>query len=202
MNHAHHKHDIKHESGHSHAGHSNHGSMVKDFKKRFWISLLLTIPVLFLSPIIRQFLHLEEVLAFRGDMYVLFILSSLIFFYGGWPVLKGLVDELSNRKPGMMTLIAVAITVAYVYSSLVVFGLPGMMFFWELATLIDIMLLGHWIEMKSVMGAGEALEKLAKLMPANAHKIMPDGNVKEVPLSELAINDRVIIKPSQKIPTH
>ena len=200
MMHDHHKHTTKHGNNHAHAGHGNHGSMVQDFKKRFWISLLLTIPVLFLSPIIRQFLYLEELLAFRGDMYVLFILSSLIFFYGGWPFLKGFIDEVSSRKPGMMTLIAVAITVAYVYSSLVVFGLPGMMFFWELATLIDIMLLGHWIEMKSVMGAGEALEKLAKLMPANAHKIMPDGNIKEVPLSELAIGDRVIIKPGEKIP--
>lgn len=188
------------QASHAHTGHTSHRAMVQDFKKRFWISILLTIPVLFLSPIIRQFLQLEEVFVFKGDMYVLFILSTCIFFYGGWPFLKGLVDELSNRKPGMMTLIAVAITVAYVYSSLVVFGLSGMMFFWELATLIDIMLLGHWIEMKSVMGAGEALEKLSKLMPANAHKIMSDGNIKDVPLSELAIGDCVIIKPGEKIP--
>lgn len=200
MTHNHHQHHEKHHAKAGHAGHSNHGDMVQDFKKRFWISLLLTVPVLFLSPMIRQFLHLEEVLAFRGDIYVLFLLSSLIFFYGGWPFLKGLVNELSNRKPGMMTLIAVAITVAYVYSTLIVFGLVGMMFFWELATLIDIMLLGHWIEMKSVMGAGEALEKLAKLMPANAHKIMSDGKTVDIPLNELAIGDHVLVKPGEKIP--
>lgn len=100
----------------------------------------------------------------------------------------------------MMTLIAVAITVAYLYSSCVVFGLPGMMFFWELATLIDIMLLGHWIEMKSVMGAGEALEKLGKLMPANAHKVI-ENTVIDVPLNELVVGDHVLVKPGEKIPT-
>lgn len=189
----------KKETEHSHTGHAHHGDMVKDFRKRFWISLFITIPVLILSPIIRQFFHLEA-LTFPGDVYVLFILSSIIFFYGGWPFLKGLFDELSNRKPGMMTLIAIAISVAYIYSSLVVFGLSGMMFFWELATLIDIMLLGHWIEMKSILGAGEALEKLAKLMPSVAHKIMPDGNVKDVSLGDLVIGNRVIVKPGEKIP--
>lgn len=192
----HHKNKIK--SEHSHGSH-NHHAMIQDFRKRFWISLLLTIPVLILSPIIRHFLHLD-LISFKGDVYVLFFLSSIIFFYGGWPFLTGLVDELSKRKPGMMTLIAVAISAAYIYSSLVVFGLSGMMFFWELATLIDIMLLGHWIEMKSILGAGEALEKLAKLMPANAHKIMSDGSVKEVLLSDLTIGDHVIIKPGERIP--
>lgn len=193
----HHMHHPKKPMEHAHG---NHMAMIRDFKKRFWLSLALTLPVLFLSPVIQQFLRLEKLLSFPGDIYVLFALSSIIFFYGGWPFLKGLVDELYNRKPGMMTLIAIAISVAYIYSSLVVFGLPGMMFFWELATLIDIMLLGHWIEMKSILGAGEALEQLAKLMPAQAHKIMPDGSVKDVPLSELAIGDRVIIKPGEKIP--
>lgn len=185
---------------HAHGGHGDHMAMIRDFKKRFWISLVLTLPVLFLSPVIQEFLNLEKLLSFPGDIYVLFVLSSIIFFYGGWPFLKGLIEELSKRKPGMMTLIAIAISVAYIYSSLVVFGLVGMMFFWELATLIDIMLLGHWIEMKSILGAGEALEQLAKLMPADAHKVMPDGSIKEVPLSELAIGDRVIIKPGEKIP--
>lgn len=189
----------KTEMEHSHTGHAHHGDMVKDFKKRFWISFFLTLPVLVLSPIIRHFFHLET-LAFPGDAYVLFILSSIIFFYGGWPFLKGLVDELLKRQPGMMTLIAIAISVAYIYSSLVVFGLSGMMFFWELATLIDIMLLGHWIEMKSILGAGEALEKLAKLMPSVAHKIMLDGKIKDVSLSDLTIGDRVVIKPGEKVP--
>lgn len=200
MSHEHSLHHLSVPMEHSHAGHGGHRAMIEDFKKRFWISLVLTLPVLFLSPVIKQFLHLEKALSFPGDTYVLFLLSSVIFFYGGWPFLKGLIEELANRKPGMMTLIAIAISVAYLYSSLVVLGLPGMMFFWELATLIDIMLLGHWIEMKSILGAGEALEQLAKLMPANAHKIMADGSIKDVPLSELAVDDRVIIKPGEKIP--
>jgi hypothetical protein len=101
---------------------------------------------------------------------VLFGLSSAVFWYGGWPFLRGFTEELRSRRPGMMTLISVAIATAYVYSSAVVFGLAGKMFFWELASLIDIMLLGHWIEMKSVMGASRALEELAKLMPSDAHK--------------------------------
>lgn len=185
---------------HSHGGHSNHSEMVQDFKKRFWIALIVTIPVLLLSHTVRSFFGLEDILIFRGDIYLLFILSSFIFFYGGWPFLTGFVGEISNRKPGMMTLIAVAITVAYLYSSFVVFGLSGMMFFWELATLIDIMLLGHWIEMKSIMGAGEALEKLAKLMPANAHKVMEKGVVKDVSLGELVVGDQMLVKPGEKIP--
>jgi Cu2+-exporting ATPase len=183
-----------------HDHHMHHHSMIADFKKRFWISVLLTIPVLALSPVIQQFLHLGTALNFTGDTYILFILSTIIFFYGGAPFLKGFYQEISQRKPGMMTLIAVAITVAYLYSTLVAFGFAGMLFFWELATLIDIMLLGHWIEMRSVMGAGKALEQLAQLLPPNAHKMMPDGNIQEVPLNELVINDKIIIKPGEKIP--
>jgi Cu2+-exporting ATPase len=120
--------------------------------------------------------------------------------YGGWPFLKGLLEELKARRPGMKTLISVAIATAYLYSSAVVFGLSGKMFFWELVSLIDIMLLGHWIEMKSVMGASRALEELAKLMPSDAHKLMPDGSVKDVPLGELAVDDQVLIKPGEKVP--
>jgi Cu2+-exporting ATPase len=131
---------------------------------------------------------------------VLFGFSSAVFWYGGWPFLKGVFEEIKSRRPGMMTLISVAIATAYLYSSAVVFGLTGKMFFWELATLVDIMLLGHWIEMKSVMGASRALEELAKLMPSDAHKLMPDGSVKDVPLHELAVNDKVLIKPGEKIP--
>jgi Cu2+-exporting ATPase len=100
----------------------------------------------------------------------------------------------------MMTLVAVAISTAYLYSSAVVFGLTGKIFFWEVATLVDIMLLGHWIEMKSVMGASRALEELSKLMPSDAHKLMPDGSVKDVPLGELVVNDKVLIKPGEKVP--
>jgi Cu2+-exporting ATPase len=174
--------------------------MAADFRKRFWISLVLTLPILVLSPMLQALVGLREAIRFPGDLYVLFGFSSAVFWYGGWPFLKGLFEELKSGRPGMMTLVAVAITTAYVYSSAVVFGLTGKMFFWELATLVDIMLLGHWIEMKSVMGASKALEELAKLMPSDAHKLMPDGSMKDVPLDELAVDDKVLIKPGEKIP--
>ncbi len=185
-------------SGHNHSEH--HGHMIEDFKKRFWISLVITIPILLLSPLVQQFLGLKETLRFNGDIYVLFALSTFTFFYGGWPFLKGLIDELKKKQPGMMTLIALAISIAYFYSGAVVFGVKGEVFFWELATLIDIMLLGHWIEMKSVMGASKALEELAKLMPDEAHKIDDDGNVTDVPVSELKHEAKLLIKPGEKIP--
>ncbi|MFP4036352.1 MAG: copper-translocating P-type ATPase [Desulfobacteraceae bacterium] len=174
--------------------------MVADFKRRFWVSLAITIPVLILSPMIQAFLGLGDALRFTGDLYFLFALSSVIFFYGGYPFLRGLFDELKSAQPGMMTLIAVAVTVAYVYSSVVVFGLQGKIFYWELATLIDIMLLGHWIEMKSVMGASRALEELAKLMPSEAHRVMPDGSIEDVPIEEIKQGEKVLIKPGEKIP--
>ena len=200
--HEHMSHDMKHHNheghGGGHAGH--HAHMVADFRKRFWISLLLTIPVLFLSPMIRDFLGLAENLQIPGALIIDFLFSTAIFFYGGWPFLKGLFDELKKKSPGMMTLIALAISVAYFYSSAVVFGISGKIFFWELATLIDIMLLGHWIEMKSVMGASRALEELVKLMPSEAHKLMKDGQIQDVPLDVLRSGDRVLIKPGEKIP--
>ena len=180
--------------------HDHHAMMLADFKKRFWVSFIITIPILLLSPLIQEFLDIKKIVSFPGDIYVLFALSSIVFFYGGYPFLKGIFDELKSASPGMMTLIAIAITTAYIYSSAVVFGLRGMVFFWELATLIDVMLLGHWIEMKSVMGASKALEELARLMPSDAHKLMSDGSIKNVPLSELMVNDSVLIKPGEKIP--
>lgn len=187
-----------------HNGHSNHHAMmVQDFRKRFWISLVLTVPILLLSPIIKQFLDSTVGIAipsFTGDIYLLFAFSTLVFFYGGWPFLKGIRDELIAKNPGMMTLIAVAITVAYGYSSLVVFGLEGKLFFWELATLIDIMLLGHWMEMRSVMGASMALQELVKLLPSDAHLIKTDGQVDDVPVDHLKKEDKVLVKPGEKIP--
>jgi len=174
--------------------------MVRDFQVRFWISLFLTVPILVLSPMLQQFAGLGDRLRFGGDLYLLFALSSAIFFYGGWPFLKGLGTELGSRRPGMMTLIAIAITTAYVYSSAVVFGLSGKIFFWELATLIDVMLLGHWVEMKSVMGASRALEELARLMPSEAHRLAGGGGVQDVPLEALQAGDRVLVKPGEKIP--
>ena len=168
-----------------HQGHNHHQHMVADFKKRFIVSIILAVPVLLLSPLIQTFLRIENIIKFPGDAYVLFGLSTIIFFYGGWPFLKGLYNELRSKQPGMMTLIGLAITVAYVYSSAVVFGLEGKFFFWELATLIVVMLLGHWIEMRSIMGASNALTELARLMPKNAHKITSGSKTVNIPLEEL-----------------
>ena len=183
-----------HEGGHA----AHHAHMVEDFKRRFWSCLIVTVPVVILSPMIQEVFGFT--LTFPGNLWVLFALSTFVFFYGGWPFLKGLADELRDRLPGMMTLIALAITVAYVYSSLVVFGVPGQVFFWELATLIDIMLLGHWIEMRSVMGASRALEDLAKLLPAEAHRVDADGSVRDVRLDELQSGNKVLVRPGEKIP--
>jgi Cu2+-exporting ATPase len=193
VHHSHH--DMNPPMGHE--GHDHHAMMINDFKKRFWISLILTLPVLLLSEMIQHWLGFE--IKFQGDKYVLLILSSFIFFYGGWPFLKGIVEELKAKSPGMMTLIALAITVAYVFSIAIIFGFPGMDFFWELATLIVIMLLGHWLEMKSVLGASKALQLLVSMMPAEAHKVHGD-HVMDVKLEELESNDIVLIKPGEKVP--
>ena len=183
---------------HEHKDHHQH--MVRDFKKRFFISLLLTLPILLLSPLVKEFIGLKTALSFTGDSLLLFGFSTVVFLYGGFPFLKGLFNELKKKEPGMMTLISLAISVAYFYSSVVVFGLPGKLFFWELATLIDIMLLGHWIEMKSVMGASRALDELAKLMPDTAHKIDDEGKTEDIKVSNLANGDKLLIKPGEKIP--
>ena len=192
----HEMHEHEAHKGHSHAEH--HKMMMEDFKRRFIISGILTIPILFLSPLIQRFLGFTFI--FPGDHYVLFGLSAVVYFYGGWPFLNGMIDELKKKLPGMMTLIALAITVAFSYSVAVTFGLPGKTFYWELATLIDIMLLGHYIEMRSVLGASRALEELIKLMPTEAHLITPEG-VRDVPVSELKKGDVVLVKPGEKIPS-
>ena len=178
--------------------HDHHAHMIDDFRKRFWVSLVLTLPILVLAPMIQEMLGYE--LRFPGDRYVQFGLATIIFFYGGWPFLKGLADEVRQKSPGMMTLIALAISVAYFYSGAVVFGLGGKIFFWELASLIDIMLLGHWIEMKSVMGASNALQELAKMMPSEAHRLNKNDEIEEIELSELRPNDLILVKPGEKIP--
>ncbi|MBX7109593.1 MAG: cadmium-translocating P-type ATPase [Chitinophagales bacterium] len=178
-------------------GHNHHKMMIEDFKKRFWVSLILTIPVLLISEMIQKFLGFN--FTFAGDKYVLFILSSIIFFYGGLPFLKGFISEIKAKNPGMMTLIAMAISVAYFYSSATVFGLQGMDFFWELATLIDIMLIGHWIEMKSVLGASKALQLLVSMMPSVAHKVHGE-HVMDVNLEELQKDDVIVVKPGEKVP--
>lgn len=199
--HHHHNHQHDHDAshGHSHHGmhHDHHAMMIQDFKKRFWVSLVLTIPILFLSPMIQMFFHYHFILPF--NQYLLALLSSLVFFYGGWPFLSGLYEECKAKNPGMMTLIGLAIITAYFYSLAIVIGLPGNEFFWELVTLIDIMLLGHWIEMKSVLGASRALEFLVKLLPTSAH-IIKDGTIIEASLSDIKTGDTVLIKPGEKVP--
>ncbi len=149
-----HNHDDKHQEHDAHNHQNHHEMMIKDFRRRFFISLIVTVPILVLSPMIQEWTNTEFV--FPGSNYVLFALATFIYFYGGWPFLKGLKDELKEKNPGMMTLIAMAISVAYIYSTATVFGLKGNDFFWELATLIDIMLLGHWIEMRAVLSASNA----------------------------------------------
>ena len=178
-------------------GHDHHAMMISDFKKRFWISLIITIPILLLSEMIQHWLGFE--IKFSGDKYLLLALSTFIFFYGSWPFLKGLVDELKSRSMGMMTLIALAISVAYIFSLAVIFGFTGMDFFWELATLIVIMLLGHWLEMKSILGASKALQLLVSMMPAEAHKINGEQLI-GVKLDELKKEDIILIKPGEKVP--
>ena len=175
-----------------HAGHHT-----EDFLKRFWICLALTVPILLLSPMIQHWLQIEW--RFQGDQFIVLALGSILYFYGGAPFLKGLVRELKAKDPGMMTLVAVAITSAFLYSVAVVFGLKGMDFFWELATLIDIMLLGHWLEMKSQMAASRALESLVKLLPSEVH-VVENDNVVEIPLSQLKKGDLMVIKPGEKVP--
>ncbi len=180
-----------------HGAHGDHhAAMIADFKQRLLVSLVLTLPIVAISPM----MGIGQLLRFAGDGWVAFALATVVFGYGGWPFLKGLVAELGARAPGMMTLVAVAITTAYAYSTAVVFGLPGMGFYWELATLIDIMLLGHWLEMRALKGASRALEELVRLMPAAAHKVAPGGAVTDVPLDAIVAGDRVLVKPGEKIP--
>ncbi len=183
-----------------HDPHAHHAAMVKDFRRRFFVSLVATIPILALSPMIQSWLGVVEAWSFAGDEWALLGLSTFVYVYGGWPFFTGLVDELSERTPGMMTLVALAISVAYLYSAAVVLGVAGEVLFWETVTLIDLMLVGHWIEMRSVMGASRALEELARLMPNTAHRLTETGDTEEVPIAELEPGDRLRVKPSEKIP--
>lgn len=181
-----------------HTGHDKHaGHHTGDFLKRFWICLILSIPVLLLSHMIQQWFGFH--LTFPGDKYVLLLLGSIIYFYGGTPFLVGMFREIKFRNIGMMTLVALAISVSYIYSVAVIFGLEGMDFFWELATLIDIMLLGHWLEMRSQMAASNALQTLVELLPATVH-IEHHGDIHDISLKELKDGDTVLIKPGEKIP--
>lgn len=178
-------------------GHDHHQMMIADFKKRFWVTLVLTIPILVFSPMIQTFFGYEFLLP--GNSYVLFGLGTIVYFYGGWPFLKGFWSEIKSGSPGMMTLISMAISVAYFYSSATVFGLKGVDFFWELATLIAVMLIGHWIEMKSVLGASKALQLLVSMMPAEAHRVT-GNNVEDIKLEDLLKDDVILVKPGEKVP--
>jgi Cu2+-exporting ATPase len=207
MDHAH-AHEHLHQQPHqgmtgampAHAEHSDHTAMVADFRRRFWLCLALTPPILLLSPMIQHGLGLGDALRFRGDGLVLFALATVVYVYGGRPFLTGFVSEFRNREPGMMTLIAVAISVAFFYSAAVTFGFRGESFYWEVVTLIDVMLLGHWLEMRSVMGASRALEELVRLLPDTALKIDAQGDTQEVPVNALQPGDRVLIRPGAKVP--
>ncbi|SDO78190.1 Cu2+-exporting ATPase [Cloacibacterium normanense] len=195
--HHHQNHDHHSESDSSAAGFDKHaGHHTPDFLKRFWITLVLSVPVLLLSHMIQQWLGFT--IAFQGDKYVLLVLGSIIYFYGGMPFFKGFLGEVKAGAIGMMTLVALAITVAYVYSVAVVFGLPGMDFFWELATLIVIMLLGHWLEMRSQMAASKALQSLVALLP-NDVTVEHNGSPVKIKLEQLKNGDTVIIRPGEKV---
>lgn len=177
-------------------GHDHHAMMINDFKKRFFVTLILTIPILLLSTMIQQWIGVDW--KFISSGYILFALSTIVYLYGGWPFLKGWYQEMKSWNPGMMTLIGSAISVAFIYSSATVFGLERMDFFWELATLILVMLLGHWIEMKSVAGASKELELLVQPMAADAHLI--SGNeVIDVKTETLKENDIILIRPGEKV---
>ncbi|SOC21895.1 Cu2+-exporting ATPase [Ureibacillus xyleni] len=189
-----HNHHDHHEGGHD----KHHGHSIGDFKKRFWVSLVLTIPISYLSMMIQMLFgyHVD----FPGDTFLLFLLSTIVFFYGGKTFLLGAWSEIKEKAPGMMLLITLAIVTAYVYSTLTAFFIEGSDFYFELATLIVIMLLGHWIEMKSIMGASKALEELIKLMPKEAHKIDASGNILDVSVEDLKPGDHILVKPGEKIP--
>jgi P-type Cu2+ transporter len=184
-----------HETPHVHDKHAGHHTT--DFLKRFWICLLLTLPVLLLSHMIQEWFGFRFV--FAGDKYVLLIFGTLIYLYGGMPFIKGMISEVRDKAPGMMTLVALAITVAYLYSGAVIFGLRGMDFFWELATLIDIMLIGHWLEMRSAMAAGKALESLVALLPDTVH-VENNATISDVPIKEIHENDIVVVRPGERVP--
>lgn len=184
---------------HGEDGH-DHGAMVADFRRRFWLCLPLTIGVVLLSAHVQMLVGMSGAIAFPGDWAVEAVLASIVFFYGGWPFLAGLRGELRRGKPGMMTLVSLAIVSAYVYSLAVLAGLQGEVFFWETATLIQVMLLGHWIEAKSVLGASGALQALVRLMPATATRIGPDGRADEVPVAALQPGDTVLVRPGGKVP--
>ena len=202
MNHSNQMHHDNHAS-HHHSGHAHHHG---NFKVKFFVSLIFAIPIILLSPMMG--VNLPFQFTFPGSEWVVLMLSTILFFYGGKPFLSGGKDEIAAKKPGMMTLVALGISVAYIYS-LYAFYMNNfssatghtMDFFWELATLILIMLLGHWIEMNAVGNAGDALKKMAELLPNSAIKVMDNGQREEVKISDIMTDDIVEVKAGESIPT-
>src|SRR5438270_4898080 len=169
------------------------------FRDRFWLSLLLTIPIVVFSDMVQQWFG-YTLPSFPGDNLVAPVLGTALFFYGGWPFLTGAVSEIRSRQPGMMLLIGMAITVAFVASAATSLGLFDLEFWWELAALITIMVLGHWLEMKAVGQASGALEALAELLPDEAERIGPSGDVGVVPIAALSKGDVVLVRPGARVP--
>lgn len=197
----HKNHDMKNEdhNGEDHSGHVDHSGHEQMFRKKFWVSLILSIPVLFFSSSIQTWLGYNAP-EFPGSTWITPVFAVVVFLYGGMPFLKMAVPEIKNRQPGMMTLISLAISVAFVYSLAALFLPTSVTFFWELVTLIDIMLLGHWIEMRSIRQASGALNELARLMPDTAERILPDGNTETVNIRQLQNDDLVLVRPGTNVP--
>lgn len=183
-----------------HAAHDRHaGHSVAMFRDKFWASLLLTTPTLIWGHMLQGVLGYSAP-AFPGSRWIPVVFGTAVFLYGGTPFLQGAVQELRDRLPGMMTLIALAISVAFAYSAAVAVGYPGMPLWEELATLVTIMLLGHWVEMRSISQAQGALKELAKLIPATAVRVNEAGGEEEVPVADLSVGDILLIRPGQQIP--
>ncbi|HDI7646357.1 TPA: copper-translocating P-type ATPase CopB, partial [Staphylococcus aureus] len=203
QNHEHHSHQ-EHENHTSHGNHEHHHH--GNFKSKFFISLIFAIPIIILSPMMGVKLPFQ--ISFTGSDWIVLILATILFFYGGKPFLSGAKDEISTKKPGMMTLVALGISVAYIYSLYAFYmnnfsgsSTHTMDFFWELATLILIMLLGHWIEMNAVGNAGNALKKMAELLPNTAVKLIDNNQREEVKISDIHIDDIVEVRAGESIPT-
>lgn len=198
--HAHHEqNDTQHDHQNSHEGHDHSHHDPSQFKQKFWLSLVLTLPILYYAEQFQIWFGYDAI-SFPGSDWLSPLLAVVLYFYGGWVFLTGAVSEVRSRQPGMMTLIAFAITVAFVYSLVVTLGFPGMPLYWELATLIDIMLLGHWFEMASVQQASGALDELASLMPSTAHRLSESGQTEDVPVGELAEGERILVRPGEQMP--
>ncbi|MDY0341324.1 MAG: heavy metal translocating P-type ATPase [Coriobacteriia bacterium] len=190
----------EHTAHDAHTAHDRHeGHSVAMFRDRFWLSFALSVPAIVWSEAVQELLGYEAP-AFPGSMYIPAVFGTIVFFYGGRPFLKGARNELADRLPGMMTLISLAITVAFGFSLAVTLGVPGMDLWWELATLVTIMLLGHWIEMRSVSQASGALAELARLLPDKAEQLAPDGTSKHVEVSALVVGDVVLVRPGARVP--